>query len=108
MFRDVVFQGVGLKIIVLNPTPMSALGVKSPHLQFSRVNGRQAGRQAGRQTQGDRHSQAGRQAGKRAGGRAGGQARLTTRRLRKKTSDLYYNILVYYTTLHYTIIYYDM
>ena len=28
----------GLKIIVLNPSPMSALGVKSPHLQLLRVN----------------------------------------------------------------------
>ena len=38
VLRDVVFQDVGFKLLVKNPSPISALGVKSPHLQFSRAN----------------------------------------------------------------------
>ena len=35
---DVEFQDVGLKIMVSNPSAISALGVKSPHIQLLRVN----------------------------------------------------------------------
>ena len=38
VFRDVVFRMWGFKILVVNPSPTSALGVKSPHLQLLRVN----------------------------------------------------------------------
>ena len=38
-FRDVAFQDVGFQNTIFKaPAPMSALGVKSSHLQFLRVN----------------------------------------------------------------------
>ena len=40
VFRDVVFQDVGFEhvMLVLNSSPISALGLKSPQFQFLRVN----------------------------------------------------------------------
>ena len=38
VFRDVLFQDVASKYYLQNPSRISALGAKYPHLRFSRVN----------------------------------------------------------------------